>query len=70
MIASETLPVTLYQMTKLLDLSRLRAFADDNIHVTQKMKIVLERVEIRAEKEQNVFSLVSLSGSFKAGIVR
>ena len=33
----------LYQMTKFHQWSKLKSFADDNIHVTEKLKLVFER---------------------------
>ena len=38
---------------KTLDLSKLKAFADDQLNVTEKLKIVLERVENTVEKGEN-----------------
>ena len=59
---------------KILDLSKLKAFADDKINVTQKMKIKLGRVENIVGKGENAghqhfllfpqcFQKVSYSGS-------
>ena len=39
---------------KILDLSKLNAFADDKINVTQKLKSGLGRVENIVGKEENV----------------
>ena len=72
--------LTLYQTTKILDLSKLKAFADDKINVTEKLKVVLERVETWWEKGENAgyqhfllilqcFQKVSYTGSFKVGIM-
>ena len=43
----------LYQITKILDLSKLKAFADDKIYVTEKKKLALERVENLVGKGEN-----------------
>ena len=37
------MPVTLYQMTIVLDLSKLKAFADNKIDVSEKLKFELGR---------------------------
>ena len=39
---------------KFLDWSKLKAFADDKINVTEKPKFVLERVENIMGKEENM----------------
>ena len=60
--------------------SKLRALADDKINVTQKLKIVSERVENISEKGENAgyqhfllspkcFRMPSSSGPLKVGIV-
>ena len=38
---------------KILDLSKLKTFADDKINVTEKLKFVLERVEHIVGKGEN-----------------
>ena len=38
---------------KILDWSKLKAFADDKINVTEKMKFVLAKVENIVRKEEN-----------------
>ena len=38
---------------KILDLSKLKAFADDKINLTQNFKFVLERIENIAGKGEN-----------------
>ena len=38
---------------KILDCSKLKAVADDNINVTKKLKVVSERVEIIVGKGEN-----------------
>ena len=44
-------------MTKILDLSKLKRFADDNINVTQKLKFVPVRLEnIVGKGETSIFS--------------
>ena len=46
--------LTLYGTTKLkVDQSKLKAFADDKINVTEKVKFVVESVENVAGKEEN-----------------
>ena len=71
-------------MTKFLDWLKLKAFADNHISVTEKLKIVLGKEENnvgKGEKEKmlvtsifsfshNVFQKASFSRSFKAGIVQ
>ena len=65
---------------KILDLSKLKAFADDKINVTEKLKFVLGRVENFVGKGENAgyqhfllflqcFQKVSFTGSLKVGIV-
>ena len=65
---------------KILDLSKLKAFADDKINVTEKLKFLLGRVENIARKGDNAgyqhcllfpqcFQKATLSGSLKVGIV-
>ena len=39
---------------KILDLSELKAIADDKINISKKLKFVLERIENIAEKVQNI----------------
>ena len=64
----------------ILDWSKLKAFADDKIIVTEKMKFVLERVEKIVGEGENVgykhfllfpkcFKKASYTGSLKVGIV-
>ena len=65
---------------KFLNLSKLKAFGDDKINVTEKLKFVFARVEIIAGKGENAgnqhffifsrFSKPSFSGSLKVRIVR
>ena len=65
---------------KFLNLSKLKAFGDDKINVTEKLKFVFGRVEIIVGKGENAgnqhflvfprFSKPSFSGSLKVGIVR
>ena len=66
---------------KILDMSKLKAFAGDKIDVTEKLKFVLERVENIVGKGENAgyqhfllfpqcFPKASFSGSLKEGIVR
>ena len=66
--------------SKIVDWLKLKAFADNNINVTQKLKFVLERVENNVGKGENVeyqhfllfphcFQKASFSRSFKVGIV-
>ena len=38
---------------KILDFSKLKAFADDKINVTQKLKFVFRRVENNVGKREN-----------------
>ena len=45
--------LTLYQTTHLLDWSKLKAFADDKINVTETQKLFLKWVENIAEKGEN-----------------
>ena len=48
--------LTLYQMTKfdkILDWSTLKAFADDKINETEKLKFILEKVENIVGKGEN-----------------
>ena len=42
--------LTLYQMKKILNRTKLKAFADDKINVTEKLKLVLVRVEKHCRK--------------------
>ena len=41
------------QNDKILDWSKLKAFADDKIYVTEKLKFILGRIENIAEKGEN-----------------
>ena len=41
---------------KILDWSKLKAFAEDKMYVTEDLKIVLERVEKHCGKRRNCFS--------------
>ena len=65
---------------KILDHSKLKAFADDEINVNEKLKFALGRVENIVGKGENAayqhfllfpqcFQKLSLSGSLKVGIV-
>ena len=65
---------------KILDWSKLKAFADDKLNATEKLKFVLGRVEKIVGKGENAgyqhfllfpqcFQKPSLSGSLKVGIV-
>ena len=65
---------------RILDWSRLTAFANDKINVTEKLKFVSRRVENIVGKGENVgyqhflvfpqcFQKASFSGSLKVGIV-
>ena len=64
----------------ILDWSKLKAFADDKINVTEKLKVLLERVENIVGKGENAgyqhfllfpqcFQKDSYTGSFKVGVV-
>ena len=55
--------LTLYQTTKFLDWSKLKAFADDQLNWTEKLKFVLGKVENIAPF-LTVFSKGFFSGSF------
>ena len=65
---------------KSLDWSKSEAFADDKINVTEKLKLILERVENIVGKGENAgyqhfllfpqcFPKASYTGSLKVGIV-
>ena len=65
---------------KYLDWSKLKAFADDEINMTQKLNFVFARVENIVGKGENAgyhhfilfpqwFQKLSFSGSLKVGIV-
>ena len=65
---------------KILDLSKLKAFADDNLDMNQKMKLPSGRVENIVGKEENAayqhfllypqcFQKASSLGLLKVGIV-
>ena len=64
---------------KFLNLSKLQAFGDNKINVTEKLKFVFARVEIIVGKGENAgnqhflvfprFFKPSFSGSLKVGIV-
>ena len=43
---------------KILDWSKLKAFADDNINMTQKLKYVLERLENIVGKGENAVTSI------------
>ena len=47
------IPLTPLPNNKNLDLSKLKAFADDKINVTEKLKIVLGRIENIVGKGEN-----------------
>ena len=64
---------------KILDWSKLKAFAKDKINVTEKLNLVLERVENVMGKDKNAgyqhffpqcFQKASYMGLLKVGIVR
>ena len=65
--------LTLYQTTKFLDWSKLKAFADDKTNMTEKLKFVLERVENIVGKGENAgyqcFQKASYTGLLKVVIV-
>ena len=63
----------------MLDLSKLKAFADDNLNMNQKLKFAMGRVENIVGKGENAgyqhfllfpqcFQKASSSGSLKVGI--
>ena len=65
---------------RILDWSKLQAFAEDKINVTQKLEVALERVENLVGKGENAgfqhlllfpqcFQKATFSGSLKVGIV-
>ena len=65
---------------RILDWSKLKAFADDKINVTEKLKFVFERVENIVGKGENAgnqhfllfpqcFQKASILGLLKVGIV-
>ena len=60
---------------KILDWSKLKAFADNKINVTEKLKFVLKRVENILGKGENAGNLSQnvfksfYTGSLKVGIV-
>ena len=64
---------------KFLNLSKLKAFGDDEINVAGKLKFVFARVQIIVGKGENAgnhhflvfpwFSKASFSGSLRVGIV-
>ena len=45
--------LTLFQMTKFLDWSKFKAFADDKLNVAKKLKFFFDRVEKCMGKEEN-----------------
>ena len=45
--------LTLYWNDKIIEGSKLKAFADDKINVTEKLKSALERVEHMEGKREN-----------------
>ena len=47
--------LTLSQIKKILDLSKFKAFADDNLTVNQKLKFALERAENIVGKGENAY---------------
>ena len=64
---------------KILQGSKLKAFAEDKINVTEKLKFVSDRVETLLEKEKNAgyrhfllfpqcFQMASYPGSLKSGL--
>ena len=52
-LTNRIVELTLNQMTKFLDWSKLKAFVDDKINVTGKLKFLLERVQNIVGKEEN-----------------
>ena len=59
---------------KILDMAKLKAFADNKIELNEKLDLVLGRVEKIVGKGENAsyqqcFQKLSLSGSLKFGIV-
>ena len=76
----ETTCINSLPHNKILDSSKLKAFADDKLNATEKLKFVLGRVENIVGKGENAgyqhfllfpqcFQKPSLSGSLKVGIV-
>ena len=72
--------LTLYQTTKILDWSKLKAFADNKINVAEKLKFILGRVENIVGKGENAgykhfllfpkcFQKASYTGLLKTAIV-
>ena len=47
------LSLTLYQKDKILGLPEVEAFADDNLNITQNIKVVFHRIENIVGKEEN-----------------
>ena len=58
---SERSYLSLILNDKILDLSKLKAFADDKVNITEKIKFVLERVKNVVGKADAVTSIFSLS---------
>ena len=59
-LGSSISKITLYQMTKILDGSKLKAFAGDKIYVSEKFKFVLVRVKkIMGKKRECWFKAFS-----------
>ena len=66
--------LTLYQTTKIVDFSKLEAFADNKINVTQKLKFALGRVDLqnivgKGENAGNKFQLFVICKCFEFGLV-
>ena len=55
------------QTDKILDISKLKAFADNKRNATQKLKVILSRVEITGEKEK---MMVTSSFSFSLNVFK
>ena len=45
--------ITLYQTTKTLGLSKVKAFAENKLNVTQDIKVIFHRIENIVGKEEN-----------------
>ena len=56
-------PFNLLPDNKILDLPKLKAFADDKLNVTQNFKVVFHRIENIAGKEENAFPPVCQKSS-------
>ena len=60
---------TLYPLTKILDQSKLKAFADDNLKVIEMTKFIADRIEKLVGNSENAGYPGSFLGSLKVGIV-